>query len=42
MDKKTFALNAIAPYYKDPTICGYNRSLCEYKTEDGKMSAQPA
>lgn len=25
MDKKEFALSAIAPYYKDKSICGYDK-----------------
>lgn len=36
MDKKTFALAAIAPYYKDPTTCGYEDGRCEYLTSEGK------
>jgi len=34
---KEFALEQIAPYYKDPSICGYDGNSCRYITEDGKM-----
>lgn len=39
MNKKEFALSQIAPYYKDPSICGYDpeENTCEYLTKDGKM-----
>lgn len=38
MTAKEFALQAIAPYYADPTTCGYNSdtSSCVYLTEDGR------
>lgn len=36
MDKKTFALKAIAPYYKDKTKCGYEDPHCVYLTVDGR------
>jgi hypothetical protein len=37
MDKKTFALNAIKPYYKDSSLCGVNKfSKCVYITPHGK------
>lgn len=36
-EKKEFALAQIAPYYKDPTTCGFNGDRCLYLTEDGKM-----
>lgn len=36
MDKKTFALNAIRPYAKDPKTCGYNGVACVYITNDGR------
>lgn len=36
MDKKTFALKAIKPYYKDPTKCGFNVTACMNLTPDGK------
>ncbi len=37
MDKKMFALNAIAPYLKDPTICGFDHenNVCKYVTSSG-------
>ena len=37
--KKQFALEQIVPYYKDPSMCEYNkeRERCEYITEDGRM-----
>lgn len=37
--KKEFALAQIAPYFKDPSLCGYNEKSgsCSYLTEDGKM-----
>lgn len=37
--KKEFALSQIAPYYKDRSLCAYNREIsnCEYLTPDGKM-----
>jgi len=40
---KEFCLSNIAPYFKDPTICGYNKATgkikgkCVYLTKDGKM-----
>ena len=37
MDKKEFALNAILPYFKDPSTCGYEGSSCVYLTKEGKM-----
>lgn len=39
MDKKEFALQEIAPYYKDPSICGYNETTekCMNLTTDGRM-----
>lgn len=38
MTKKEFALNAILPYFIDPTTCGYDRETdtCVYITEDGR------
>jgi hypothetical protein len=38
-DKKEFALSQLAPYYADPSTCGYNKEVetCEYKTPDGRM-----
>lgn len=36
MDKKTFALNAIRPYAKDPITCGYNGVACVYFMPDGR------
>lgn len=38
MNKKEFALQAILPYYKNPTLCGYNISNgeCVYLTSDGR------
>lgn len=36
--KKEFALNAIAPYFKDPSLCGISDgSKCMYITNGGKM-----
>lgn len=37
--KKEFALSQLAPYYADPSTCGYNKETtsCEYKTPDGRM-----
>lgn len=38
MDKKTFALNAIRPYAKDPSLCGIDSAgTCMNLTPDGKM-----
>ena len=37
MTKKAFALGAIAPYYKNPSTCGYEGDGCYYLTEDGRM-----
>ena len=34
---KQIALELIAPYYIDPTICGIENGECKYLTEDGKM-----
>ena len=33
---KQFALEQIAPYFKNPSLCGYNSETneCVYKTED--------
>ena len=36
MTTKEFALNAIKPYYKDPSICGFEGVNCVYLTEDGR------
>lgn len=36
MTKKEFALRQIAPYYKDPSICGYTSEGCLYRTSEGK------
>lgn len=38
MTKKEFALNAILPYFIDPTTCGYDKEMdsCVYITEDGR------
>jgi hypothetical protein len=38
-EKKEFALSQLAPYYADPSTCGYNKEAetCEYKTPDGRM-----
>jgi len=33
---KTFALNAIKGYFKDPTTCGYENGACVYLTTDGR------
>jgi hypothetical protein len=37
--KKEFALAQLAPYLKDPNICGYNsdNDTCLYLTKNGKM-----
>lgn len=37
MNKKEFALSQIAPYYKDPSICGYENNICKNITRDGRM-----
>lgn len=37
LSTKDFALQQIAPYYKDPTTCGILDGDCCYLTEDGKM-----
>lgn len=37
MTKKEFALNAIAPYFKDPSLCGIQNGTCLYLTKDDKM-----
>lgn len=36
---KEFALAQIAPYFKDPSTCGYSEEnkQCEYLTSDGRM-----
>ncbi len=35
---KQFALEQLAPYYKDPSICGITEEdNCSYLTQDGKM-----
>lgn len=38
-DKKQFALEQIAPYFKNPDLCGFDDELseCVYETKDGKM-----
>lgn len=38
-EQKAFALAQIAPYYKDKSLCGFNKTkiMCEYLTEDGNM-----
>ncbi len=36
MTKKEFALQAIAPYYKNPDICGYENGVCCYLTDDNR------
>ena len=38
-DKKEFALSQLAPYYADPSTCGYNDETknCEYLMPDGRM-----
>jgi hypothetical protein len=35
-EKQIFALNAIRPYWKDPSICGYDGTMCVYLTLDGR------
>jgi hypothetical protein len=37
--KKEFALSQLAPYYADPSTCGYNdeSTNCEYLMPDGRM-----
>ena len=37
MNKKEFALFQIAPYFKDPSICGFEDRRCKYITSDGRM-----
>lgn len=34
---KEFALSQIAPYFKDPSLCGYAADTCMNLTPDGKM-----
>jgi hypothetical protein len=34
---KDFALEQIAPYYANPSTCGFDGSRCQYLTDDGKM-----
>lgn len=36
-DPKEFAMYAIAPYWKDPSVCGFNGFTCQYLTKDKKM-----
>lgn len=36
LSPKEFALQAIAPYYKDPSICGYEDDRCVYLTNNGR------
>ena len=36
-DKKQFALEQIAPYFKDPSTCGFDGISCEYLNKEGKM-----
>lgn len=36
-EKKKFALDQIAPYYHDPSLCGYEDGFCKYLTHEGKM-----
>ena len=38
-EKKEFALSQLAPYYADPSTCGYNdeSTNCEYLMPDGRM-----
>lgn len=37
MDAKQFALQQIAPYFIDPSTCGYENGKCVYITNDGRM-----
>lgn len=37
LSKKEFALQQIAPYYKDKKLCASNGSGCSYQTTDGRM-----
>lgn len=34
---KEFALQQIAPYFKDPSLCGYAGDSCMNLTPDGRM-----
>lgn len=38
-EKKEFALSQLAPYFKDPSTCGYDKDTtnCEYLTSNGNM-----
>jgi hypothetical protein len=38
-EKKEFALSQLAPYYADPSTCGFSNitDTCEYLTADGRM-----
>lgn len=35
-EKKEFALNAIKPYYKDPSLCSFSGNQCTYLNKEGK------
>lgn len=37
MTKEQFIIEQIAPYFKDPSTCGYNGEICVYKTKDGRQ-----
>lgn len=39
MTPKEFALKTIAPYYSNPSTCGFNGISCLYLTEDGRKCA---
>jgi hypothetical protein len=38
-EKKEFALSQLAPYYANPSTCGYDNeeNVCEYLMPDGRM-----
>lgn len=36
-DPKEFAMYAIAPYFKDPSVCGVYNGGCAYITSENKM-----
>jgi len=41
MTKQEFIIDTLLPYFKDPSICGYNEKTyaCQYQTMDGRRCA---
>ena len=41
MTKQEFIIDTLLPYFKDPSICGYNEMTyaCQYQTMDGRHCA---